>query len=118
MVLCPAVLVKRGVGTSYMIPIEKGGRYFIHVPTKRVCGGCFVSRKHKTSFCICRTIKLFQMTSWPPYWCAKDNETAVMLVFQTSPVGVKLSKRLLLFSNIRRDTELSILDVSVVKKRP
>ena len=26
----------------------------------------------------------------------KNNETAVMLVFQTSPVGVKLSKRLLL----------------------
>ena len=45
MVLCPAVLVERGVGTSYMIPIEKGGRYFIYVPTKRVCGGCFVSRK-------------------------------------------------------------------------
>ena len=85
--------------------------------------GCLVSRAHKTSFtsilfCICHTIKRFHMTSWPPYWCAKDNETAVMLVFQTSPVGVKLSKRLLLFSNIRRDTELSILDVSVVKKRP
>jgi len=27
----------------------------------------------------------------------KNNETAVTLVFQTSPVGVKLSKRLLLF---------------------
>ena len=34
-----------------------------------------------------------------------------MLVFQTSSVGVKLSKRLLLFSNIRKDTELSIVSI-------
>ena len=29
----------------------------------------------------------FHMTSRPPSWCSKNNETVAMLVFQTNPVG-------------------------------
>ena len=34
--------------------------------------------------------RVFHMTSRWPYWCPNSNETAAMLVSQTSPFGVKL----------------------------
>ena len=36
------------------------------------------------------SIECFHMTSWRPYWCPQNNETAAVLVSQTSPVGVEL----------------------------